>query len=336
MDPYRDVIPDDQGEDIRKRVRERDGSDDEARPTKRPRANTSALLLSTPEGDQPDIQVPPKPEDDLEKYDRARLQQGLRYIDGTAKRKITPRTREFLNLHKDAYKVALGDTSDKSSRAVVQALDKVYYSKSFYFKPRPPEEHERLTNYVKLRQLELLANYGDYRGHEASLFRADLKEAAASGVHSANSDIQAASQGLSAPRTWIDIADELAGADVNGLRQNVYSACQALGIESQHMIWLIEQWAQRNRAFHNAIRQHISECDWHALATQICRDLKELLNVADDKDTAAQYEKVLLKIRGDYFNVMDPDDPKYWLPNEKAVKLIQERVAKGKKKAEKK
>lgn len=336
MDPYRDVIPDEEGEEIRKRVRERDGSDDEARPSKRPRANTSTLLSPTPEGDQQDIQVPPKPEDDLDKYDRARLQQGLRYIDGAAKRKITPRTQEFLNLHKDAYKVALGETSDKSSRAVVQALDKVYYSKAFYFKPRPPEEHERLTSYVKLRQLELLANYGDYLGHEASLFRADLKEAAASGVHSANLDIQAASRGLSGPRTWTDIADELASADVAGLRKNIYGACAALGIDPQHMMWLIDQWAQRNRAFHNAIRQHISECDWHAVATQLCRDLKELLNVAGDKDTAARYEKVLLKIRGDYFNVVDPDDTKYWFPNEKAMKLSQERLAKEKKKAEKK
>ena len=336
MDPYRDVIPDDEGEEIRKRVRERDGSDDEARPSKRPRANTSTLLSPTPEGDQQDIQVPPKPEDDLDKYDRARLQQGLRYIDGAGKRKIIPRTQEFLNLHRDAYKVALGETSDKSSRAVVQALDKVYYGKAFYFKPRPPEEHERLTSYVKLRQLELLANYGDYLGHEASLFRADLKEAAASGVHSANLDIQAASRGLSGPRTWTDIADELASADVAGLRKNIYGACAALGIDPQHMMWLIDQWAQRNRVFHNAIRQHISECDWHAVATQLCRDLKELLNVAGDKDTAAQYEKVLLKIRGDYFNVVDPDDTKYWFANEKAMKLSQERLAKEKKKAEKK
>ena len=216
MHPYRDTIHDNHGEDIRKRVREGDDSEDEGLRIKRPRANTSALLQPKPEGDQQDIGVPRKPEDDLNKYDRTRLQQGLRYIDRAAKRKITSRTQEFLKLHKDAYEIALDrKASDKTSRAVVQALDQVYYSKSFYFKPRS-EEHERFIDYVKLRQLELLANYGDYLEHEASLFRADLKEAA-SGAHSENPEILEASRGLSGPRTWTDIADELAGADVTGL-----------------------------------------------------------------------------------------------------------------------
>ena len=90
MDPYRDTIPDDRGEDIRALVRERDGSDSEGRPAKRARANTSTLLL--PEGDGQEVEEPPKPEDDLAKYNRERLQKGLRYIDQAAKREITPRT----------------------------------------------------------------------------------------------------------------------------------------------------------------------------------------------------------------------------------------------------
>ena len=52
--------------------------------------------------------------------------EGLRFDNGAAKRKITPRTQEFLKLHKEAYKVALdGEALDKASRAVVQAMDKV-------------------------------------------------------------------------------------------------------------------------------------------------------------------------------------------------------------------
>ena len=74
MDPDRDIILDNHGRNTRKRVRGRDGSDDEGLPTKRPRANMSALLLPKPEGGQQDIGVPPKPEDDLDKYDRACLQ----------------------------------------------------------------------------------------------------------------------------------------------------------------------------------------------------------------------------------------------------------------------
>ena len=118
MDPYLSIIPDDHGEEIRKRVRERDGFDSEGRPTKRARADTRTLLSSG--DDEQEVEEPPKPEDDLDKYDRERLQKGLKYINGAAKRKITPRTHEFLKLHKDAYKAALdGETLEKASRAVV-------------------------------------------------------------------------------------------------------------------------------------------------------------------------------------------------------------------------
>lgn len=120
---FYDPIPNDHGEEIRKRIRERDGSDSEERPTKRARANTSALL--PPGGNGQDVEEPPKPEDDLDKYDRERLQKGLRYIIGAAKRKITPRTQEFLKLHKDAYKTALdGGAPEKASCAFVQAMDR--------------------------------------------------------------------------------------------------------------------------------------------------------------------------------------------------------------------
>ena len=49
MDAFIDTIPDDLGEEIKKRVRDRDGPDNEGRPTKRLRADASALL--PPESD---------------------------------------------------------------------------------------------------------------------------------------------------------------------------------------------------------------------------------------------------------------------------------------------
>jgi hypothetical protein len=62
--------------------------------------------------------------------------------------------------------------------------------------------------------------------------------------------------------------------------------------------------AERNCVFHNQIRQYISDCHWGHLAEQLCRDLKELLNVAPDPDTAARYEEVLLSIQKEYFDVI--------------------------------
>ena len=330
MDPYLDTIPDDRGEEIRKRVRERDGPDSEGRPRKRGRADTNALL--PPEDDGQEIEEPPKPEDDLDKYDRERLQKGLRYINGAAKRKITPRTQEFLKLHKDAYKAALdGRTPEKASRAVVQAMDQVYYSAAFFFKPRSSEEHERLIYYLKLRRLELLANYGNYLGQELQEIRADLKAV----TTGAGSKVREAALELGLLKTWLTIADELAGANMGDLRKHVYIACGVLGIDPNHMLWLIREWAERNRIFHNQIRQYISDCDCSYLAEQICRDLKELLNVAPDPDTAANYEKVLLSIQNEYFDVISRDNPKYWFPNDQARKMSEEKIAREKKRAQK-
>ena len=329
MDPYLDTIPDERGQEIKSRIRERDGSDSEERPTKRARANTDALL--SPVNDDQNIEEsPPKPENDLDNYDRERLRKGLRYINEAAKRKITPRTQEFLKLHKDAYKAAL-EAPDKASQAVVQAMDQVYYSAAFYLKARSSDEYESLMCYVKLRRLEFLANYGDYLGQDLQEIRADLKAAAIG----ASSAIRQAAIELGPPQSWLDIADQLAGEDVNNLRKHMIVACGVLGIDACHMSWLIQERAERNRMFYNQIRQHISDCHFSSLAEQICRDLKELLNVAPDQETAVKYERVLLSIQEEYFDVMSRDDHQYWIPNEKARKLIQEKLARDKKRAKK-
>lgn len=328
MDRTFDNIPDDHGAEIKKRVIERDGSDGEERPTKRARANTSDLLPL--ESDWQDTEELPKPEDVLDKYDHKRLQRGLRFISGAAKRKVTPRTQEFLELYKEAYKVALDVKAPaEASRAVVQAMDKAYFSTSFYFQPRSLEEHDRLMHYVRLRRLEFTANYGDYLGQELQGIRADLKEAA----KGASSEIRSATRESGPPKTWVAIDDELAGANMADLRKHVNVACDILGLDSQHMVWLIKEWAERNRIFHNQIRQCISDCHWTKLAEQICRDLKDLINVAPDEDTARYYEKVIVNIQEEYFDITSRDDPNDWLPNEKARKLRLEKQAKEKEKA---
>ena len=321
MDLYLDTIPDDRGEDIKELVRERDGSDSKRRPIKRARADTSVLLPLPPGNDEQNIEDPLKPENDLNNYDRERLQKGLRQINEAAKRKITPRTQVFLKLHKDAYKAALeAQALEEASQAVVQSMDQVYYSAAFYLKPRSSEEYEHLMLYVKLRRLEFLANYGDYLGQELQEIQVDLKTAAVD----ANSE---ADTGLGPPISWLDIADE----DVGNLRKDVDVACGVLGIDSNHMSWLIQEWADRNRILHNQIRQNISNCHFTILARQLCRDLKEILNIAPDEETAQKYERVLLSIQEEYFEALCRDDPEFWIPNENARKLIQDKLAREKK-----
>lgn len=173
----------------------------------------------------------------MDNYHRERLQQGLRYIDKAAKRKVSPRTQELLKIHEDACKVALGDeTPDEAARVLVQALDKVYLSGTFCLKPRSTEKYDRLVLYVKLRRLELLVNYGDYLGHELQFFRALLKVAAIGD----DAEIKEAAYELGPKKTWVTITDELAGTDVNDLRRHVTVACGVLGIDSEHMLWLIK------------------------------------------------------------------------------------------------
>ena len=328
MDPYLDTVPYDRGEEVTKRVRERDTSDNEGPPRKRARADTNALL--PPEIHGYEVEGPLKPEEDLDKYDQERLQKGLKGVNEAAKRKITPRTRAFLSIHKDAYKVALENPSPgKASLAVIQTLDDVYHSAAFYFKPRQPEEHGRFLCYVELRRMELKANYGDYLGQDLQNFRADLKQASVG----ASSEVQNAATLLGPPKTWQEAnSAQLAEPNMGNLRNEVYIACGVLGIDPDHMLWLIKEWAERNNMFHNQIRQFISECRWTKIAERICRDIKELINVTDDLETAKQYESVLVRLRDTYFDVMDRNDPEQWFPNEKAKGLSAEKVRREKKK----
>jgi hypothetical protein len=102
---------------------------------------------------------------------------------------------------------------------------------------------------MKLRQLELLANYGDYLGQKLQEIRADLKAAAAG----ASSEVRKAAFELRPPKTWLTIVDELAGANVTDLYKYVYIACGILGINPNYMLWLIGEWRDRNCIFHNQI-----------------------------------------------------------------------------------
>ncbi|KAI9746771.1 MAG: hypothetical protein M4579_007600, partial [Chaenotheca gracillima] len=123
--------------------------------------------------------------------------------------------------------------------------------------------------------------------------------------------------------SWMTFADELSNADVTDLHKHI------LAIDPNHMVWLTKEWAERNRIFHNQIQQFVFDCRWSRLTQHVCRDLTELLHIAPDADTAANYQKVLLNIRDEFFDVQSGDDPEQWCPNEKARKLSKEELARG-------
>ena len=321
MDSYIASLPEDQAPQIiRGIVRERDGFDEDLRPRKRAKQNASNHVASDIEEEE-ELQ-PPIPEDDLRSYDRPRLLQGLRYLTQESKRDNTPRAHVFLQLHLDAHEVALQlDSPQDASRTVVQVLDKAYYFEAFLFKPHQ-EIVDRGPDFVVLRRLELFANYGDYVGQDIQEIRSKLK------VKSQGADIKTLSTvaWFKAPNRWNTMSEQLRnikkdGVDASGIMQHVDLICQVLGIDADHIIWLIHEWADRNQKLHNQAREDIIGCDWSALARRLARDYKELANITETQEEFDQYQTTLIRLTDEYFDVGSRDNHRQYFPNQKAKDL---------------
>lgn len=434
MNPYA-VIPEDHEEEVRKRIRDRDeaenkvpnkrrrrvastltSSDEEDKaPSKRPRRVPSTFTLTSSQSSSSSLSPPPpKPEENLGSYTQQRLEEGLQYVISTAAAKqrrddnnnnnyMTPRTRNFFKIYREAYEkallaLALADlysnipenenenesvanvnahtnahanahtkANANAAISVVQALDQVYDTEGFYFRPwqqgKDKNFNEQLQTFVKLRQLEMLANYGDgdyllggQELQEGIRAEEDLKEEEVAKV-----EVEGGTQDeddvvkAGTPFKWVSIADELAGSDALGIACHIRVASAALGIDAEHMSWLIEQWGSRSatRKFHNSIREYVQECRWSKLQALLCRDLKELCMVmgvsTDDEgdgegdgeaegegegkggSAAKKYEKVILKVAHEYFDIDDYEDPDAWYLNGRARGLLREKTLKEEK-----
>lgn len=44
-------------------------------------------------------------------------------------------------------------------------------------------------------------------------------------------------------------------------KEDRFTACGILGIDAGHMLWLIHEWAERNRTFHNFAPKYIENCE---------------------------------------------------------------------------
>ncbi|KAG8525771.1 uncharacterized protein KY384_000531 [Bacidia gigantensis] len=318
-----ETIPEAFVEELKKRELERDGEDDEGRQRKRVRADTITLLEPEDKHTEVEEVTVIQPEKSLDLYSHKRLQRGLRYINAEVKRDITPRTREVLKLAKDAYKIALeSEELDLSACAVVQAYDRVYYSPAFYLRSDTSEDKERSQLLLQLRRWEFLANYGDYAAEDLKNFRDHLKTAAG---RDQTTELWNASRALSSKKSWQEMADEIA-RDVGGLRGQVFIASDALGLDPNHMLWLISEYGQRNEMFHNNASGFIKKCHWTDLAQQLHRDLTELPHTMTDNATIENYTKVINRIMHEYFlNADVTRDPKEWFPNSKAWKLSEDK-----------
>lgn len=244
VDTIEATVPEDGREPLKKRIRDRDDDDDESS-RKRPRANTLALLSAEP-GELPEVpDSPPPVKEDLAKYTRERVKAGLRYINHTtATGKITPRTLTFLNLSKEAHKVALeSETPSEKAVAVVQEYDRVYHAEAFLLQPQSAQALQRISNLTKLRRLQILTHYRDYIRPNLHDVRANNFKESSQGGRSKQA--AAGTQHIRPPpRSWLQ---ELAETDPSALRKHVHIGCGILGLDTDTMLALITHWEDRNR-----------------------------------------------------------------------------------------
>ncbi|KAI9668497.1 MAG: hypothetical protein M1829_005375 [Trizodia sp. TS-e1964] len=290
----------------------------------RPRGDTVTLPgpnFQMPEVIQDGLYEAPKSEWELDGYTKERLQVGLRYVAATLKRDITPRTQNFLEMHLSALKEALNPSPSPSladkfqNLGRVQLYDEIWYSESFLRRKYSREEMQRLGRVRKLREMEIISNYGNYLGLELKNFRIKLWEGAAPKV------------------LWTDVAEAIATSaeeeegwreEPELLAQNLEKAlrysCNALGLDQSHMLWTIQRYAERNRLFHSTINELIANCEWNSLGDVIFKDLNELPCVFG-VEKAKPYEACVRRLADEFFMVLNPKIRVSWLPNAYAAEL---------------
>lgn len=176
----------------------------------------------------------------------------------------------------------------------------------------------------RLREMEVLCNYGDYlRKHTSELRQNTTVEKKAANGHGH----------LSANNRWTDIAKALKvelhpGQDPEkGVWRAIYDTCLTFDFDLDHMLWVVETYAERCTNVHNDVADFIEKNHWADLALVIHRDLKELPNVLP-VSRQHEYEKwreAIIVCRDRYLDPNAggrPDDPKTWQPANKALEKM--------------
>ena len=172
---------------------------------------------------------------------------------------------------------------------------------------------------LKLKRLELLANYGDYFGEQSQGLRARLNKSPDDTTYDQDHDTD-----LGPPQTWLQISRESKGDRRREVRESVRTCCIILGLNTDHTRSLIEKWGERLDKMPNETRSLIERCQWYSLAKQLSRDLKELHNYMLDPDTLKVCKDVVVQLRAQYFEVIIEDDLATWLTTGKAFDLATE------------
>ncbi|MCJ1377854.1 hypothetical protein MMC17_000950 [Xylographa soralifera] len=272
----------------------------------------------------------PRPEKKLSDYTDGRIRQSLQFAEQYLKyRRLTPNSARMVAQYKKASKAALladEDSIKKTHIVEIRTFDKLF-SQTPFLRQKIPEPVDLQQEMLKLRRLMYLARYGDYLNAALKKIRYVSGEIKTTGF-----------EALSAEYQWSDTAaairdERKEDADWNmipknetiaGLRVTTAVAVvrEGLGIRPEPIFWAIQQYAERNTAFHTNLRTLIDKCAWAELAVLLKRDLNELPSVIFPKDEQdLKLMRALLEsIRDEWFDIAGPDPSNLatWIPAAKA------------------
>ena len=295
----------------------------------RPRALTAELLGE--DFVMPEHNLPvPQPEPKLSDYTDGRIRQSLQFAEQFLKyRRLTPRSNSMANEYKEASKAALlADENDVKNQHIVEIrmFDKSFSQEAF-LRQEIPELVDLEQEVPKLRRLMYLGRYGDYLSSNLKkiLYVSGEKETTGyeklSAQHQWTTIAAAIREETRVDADWSSIPknDTIAGLRVTTA---VSVVCDGLGIEKESMFQAIQQYAERNTAFHNDLQTLIDRCVWPDLAVHLKRDLDELPSIIFPENIQdLRHMRTLLEgIRDDWFDTAGPDpaNPATWIPAAKA------------------
>ncbi|MCJ1421362.1 hypothetical protein MMC32_007725 [Xylographa parallela] len=273
----------------------------------RPRALTAELLgegFIMPEHNLPI----PQPEPNLPDYTHGRIRQSLQFAEQFLKyRRLTPRSNSMANEYKEASKAALlAHENDVKNQHIVEIrmFDKSFSREAFL--------RQEIPELVDLEQEKILYVTGEKEttGYEKL-----------SAQHQWTTIGAAIREETRVDADWSSIPknDTIAGLRVTTA---VSVVCDGLGIEKEPMFRAIQQYAERNIAFHNDLQTLIDRCLWPDLAVHLKRDLDELPSIIfpENEQDLVLMRTLLEGIRDDWFDTAGPDpaNPATWIPAAKA------------------
>ena len=196
-------------------------------------------------------------------------------------RSVTPRSRAFLEIYREAASDRMSRPSDDNSARMI-THSKTLFSQAFLRKIPDPVEQEAYASLKQLQLLQFYNTYGDYFPEMCSQFSKKAEKLPAE----INSDR------MLIDRYWVDVQQDIEREDESWkvwedrgkpgrapptkVINFINDACYHCNYDREYIYWCIEKYAARNSTCHNGIRAFIKDLNFKALAEHLHRDARQL------------------------------------------------------------